>query len=263
MTELVRRQTELRERIIPVGIIDSLNRYPVKSMRAEALTEAKVRFQGIAGDRRFAFIQGRNHSRFPWLTAREVPRMLLYRATLVDPADPDNSSATVTTPDGRELDVFSDELMEELKGQLRESARNQPIYAVHLKSAHDAEPISLMTTHAVQRLAERIGSPVDPRRFRQNLIINTTDSPSPDEQTWVGGRIMIGDGDRAPIITITRGDARCMMPNLHPDTAVQDPRILRTIAQEQDNLMGVYASVAKPGAIRVGDPVYLIAATLA
>ena len=261
MTELVRGQTEVRQRGTQVGVVDSLSRYPVKSMRAEALTEAKVGFQGIAGDRRFAFIQGRDHSAFPWLTAREVPRMLLYQAALVDPAHPDDSTALVTTPEGRELDVFSDELLAELKGQLRDSLGDQPIYAVHLKSAHDGEPISLVTTHAVQRLAERIGSAVDPRRFRQNLIINTADSPLPDEQTWAGARLMIGEGNRAAIVSITRGDPRCMMPNLHPDTAVQDPRILRTIAQEQDNLMGVYASVAQQGRIRVGDPVYLIAST--
>lgn len=260
MTELVGGQTELRQTVIPVGVLASVSRYPVKSMRGESLTEAEVRFQGICGDRRFAFIQGRDHSRFPWLTAREVPRMLLYQAALINPADPDNSGALVTTPEGRQLDVFSDELIAELKGQLRGSARNQPIYAVHLKSAHDAEPISLVTTHAVQRLAERMGGAVDARRFRENLVVDTTDTSCPDEQTWIGARLVIGTGDRATTLAVTRGDERCMMPNLHPDTAVQDGRILRTIAQEQDNIMGVYASVAQRGTIRVGDPVYLIAA---
>ena len=61
---------------IRVGTVEQLNRYPVKSMRAEPLTEAEVGYRGIKGDRRYAFIQGNDRSNFPWLTAREIPRLL-------------------------------------------------------------------------------------------------------------------------------------------------------------------------------------------
>lgn len=243
---------------VPIGVIAALSRAPVKSMRAESLPAAAVGFQGIQGDRRFAFIQGHNQSPFPWLTAREVPQLLLYQATLRDPAAPDVCGAQVTTPDGREFDVFSADLSADLRRQLPPRLRAQPIYAVHLKSAHDGEPLSLVTTHALERLAARLDGPVDPRRFRANVIINTAGSPWPDEQTWVGARVQLGAGAAAVGLAITRGDPRCMMPNLHPDTAQQDPRVLRIIAQEQGNLMGVYASVAQAGTIRVGDPVYLL-----
>ncbi len=259
MTQDVARQTVLRHTLTAVGVVRSLSRCPVKSMGAESLTEARVNFQGIMGDRRFAFIQGQDQSYFPWLTAREVPQMLMYQAALIDPGNPDKCGAVVTTPAGRQLDVFSDELVEELRAQAPPRLRDQPIYAVHLKSAHDGEAISLVTTYAVDRLAERAGLAVDVRRFRENVVIDTTGSPRPDEQTWVGNSLMIGDGPDAVTLAITRGDPRCMMPNLHPDTAVQDPRILRTIAQQQDNLMGVYSSVAKGGTLRVGDTVYLVA----
>jgi uncharacterized protein YcbX len=241
-----------------VGVVVAVNRYPVKSMRGESLAEAMIRYRGIRGDRRFAFIQGHDHSSFPWLTGREVPRMVLYQPRLVDLDNPDESGVMVTTPDGRELDIFSDELAEELKGQLKDRLRNQPIYAVHLKSAHDAEPMSVVTTYALDKLSDRLGAPVDPRRFRQNLIIDTTGAAVPHEQTWIGGNLVIGQGEQAPVLSITRGDERCMMPNLDPDTAVQDPRVLRTIAQEQNTMMGVYAAVARQGLVRVGDPVYLI-----
>src|SRR5918997_1250299 len=102
------------QRVIQVGVVEQLSRYPVKSMRAEALTEANVTFEGIAGDRRFAFIQGHKRTNFPWLTARELPRMVLYRARLVDPSNPDKSDVLVTTPKGREYDIFSEELIAEL-----------------------------------------------------------------------------------------------------------------------------------------------------
>lgn len=246
------------QRLVQVGVVEQLSRYPVKSMRAEALTEANVTFEGIAGDRRFAFIQGHNRTSFPWLTAREIPRMMLYKATLVDPSNPDDSDVLITTPEGKEFDIFSEELLTELKEQLTERERNQPIYPAHLKSAFDETHISLVTTHALKKLSDLVGEEVEPRRFRENLVINTNGSERPDEQSWIGSRIMIGQGESAAIVAVTNGDPRCMMPNLHPDTAIQDPRILRNIAQKQNNMMGAYGCVVQRGTIRLGDPVYLI-----
>jgi uncharacterized protein YcbX len=260
MTAILSAQTELRQQIIPVGIVEQLSRYPVKSMHAEPLAESKVTLHGVSGDRRFAFIQGKDHSRFPWLTSRELPRMMLYRASFADPSDPDNSAVLVTTPEGRQLDLFSEELLEELRAQLKPKLRNQPIFPVHLSSAFDSAHFSLISTHALHKLSSLLGEQVEPRRFRANVIVNTDGSAQPDEQTWIGSQVVIGEGDTATIVAITRGDPRCMMPNLHPDTAVQDPRILRTIARKQNNIMGVYGCVVKYGMIRLGDVVRLVKA---
>src|SRR6267378_7978872 len=62
-----------------VGKIDSLWRYPVKSMRGEELYEAFAGYSGIYGDRLFAFRSAANHKGFPYLTAREQRRLLQYR----------------------------------------------------------------------------------------------------------------------------------------------------------------------------------------
>jgi uncharacterized protein YcbX len=258
MVTIIKEQTELRQRVIPVGVVEQLNRYPVKSMLAEPLAEADVNLHGVVGDRRFAFIQSGNHTRFPWLTAREVPRMMLYRAEHVDPSDPDISGVLVTTPEGRQLDLFSAELLDELREQLKPRLRKHPIFPVHLSSAFDSAHISILTPHAVQRLSGLMSDDVEPRRFRSNLYVNTDGSEQPDEQTWIGSQVIIGDGDQATVVAITKGIPRCMMPNLHPDTAVQDPRILRTIARKQDNLMGIYGTVVKRGKIHVGDAVRLV-----
>ncbi|MGH2893554.1 MAG: MOSC N-terminal beta barrel domain-containing protein, partial [Solirubrobacteraceae bacterium] len=56
-----------------VGTLVGVWRYPVKSMAAEALTQAEVGWHGIVGDRRWAFIRPHmERSGFPWLTLREV-----------------------------------------------------------------------------------------------------------------------------------------------------------------------------------------------
>ena len=62
-----------------VGEVESLWRYPVKSMRGEELAEAFVGFAGVYGDRLFAFKSSARPAGFPYLTGREQEEMLLYR----------------------------------------------------------------------------------------------------------------------------------------------------------------------------------------
>src|SRR5947207_8838375 len=62
-----------------IGKVDSLWRYPVKSMRGEELDEAFAGFAGVYGDRLFAFTSTASPKGFPYLTAREQEAMLRYR----------------------------------------------------------------------------------------------------------------------------------------------------------------------------------------
>src|SRR5229473_2941579 len=62
-----------------IGHIESLWRYPVKSMRGEQLPEAYVGFPGIYGDRLYAFRSSAAPKGFPYLTGREQEELLLYR----------------------------------------------------------------------------------------------------------------------------------------------------------------------------------------
>ena len=62
-----------------IGTVDSLWRYPIKSMRGEQLSEAFVGFSGVYGDRLFAFRSSASPKAFPYLTAREQSKLLHYR----------------------------------------------------------------------------------------------------------------------------------------------------------------------------------------
>src|SRR6266404_1048967 len=72
----------LRERsssMSTIGKVDSLWRYPVKSMRGQELDETFVGFSGVYGDRLFAFKSTASPKGFPYLTGREQQKMLRYR----------------------------------------------------------------------------------------------------------------------------------------------------------------------------------------
>ena len=75
------------------------------------------------------------------------------------------------------------------------------------------------------------------------------------EDGWLGGELEIGgSGVR---IAGMRPALRCAM-TIHPQEELRaDPAILRTAAQHHDAYVGVFASVASPGLVRVGDPVWL------
>src|SRR5438105_784943 len=62
-----------------IGTVESLWRYPVKSMRGEELKEAFVGFPGLYGDRLYAFHASGAPKGFPYLTSRELETMLLYQ----------------------------------------------------------------------------------------------------------------------------------------------------------------------------------------
>ena len=62
-----------------IGRVESVWRYPVKSMRGEALPEIFAGFAGVYGDRIFAFKSSTARAAFPYWTARERHEMLLYR----------------------------------------------------------------------------------------------------------------------------------------------------------------------------------------
>lgn len=68
-----------------LGSVDSLWRYPVKSMHGEQIEEAFVGFAGVYGDRLFAFRDSANPKGFPYLTGREQQEMVLYRPRFRNP----------------------------------------------------------------------------------------------------------------------------------------------------------------------------------
>ena len=61
-----------------IAIVESLWRYPVKSMRGHAMEEAFVGYGGLLGDRLYAFGSAKSHAGFPYVTGREVRQMVTW-----------------------------------------------------------------------------------------------------------------------------------------------------------------------------------------
>jgi uncharacterized protein len=228
-----------------VGRVAALFRYPVKSMAAEELDGAEVSWQGLAGDRRWAFIRdGQVRSGFPWLTIREKPELAHYRPRFAEPDRPNASATLVRTPSGADLDVADPALAAELGPGVRVIKQDRGVF--------DTMPLSLLTTQALAGLGRLVGTDLAAVRFRPNLLV---DAPGRDfpEDAWIGRVLRIG-GLR---MRVDQRDKRCVMVTIDPVTLGRNPAILRAIARERDSRLGVYGSAVEPGRVVVGDPVEL------
>jgi uncharacterized protein len=227
-----------------VGRVAALWRYPVKSMAAEALEEVDVSWHGLAGDRRWAFVQdGLVRSGFPWLTIRERPEMRHYRPSFLEPGRPDASRTVVRSPSGEDLDVADSALAAELGNGVRVIKQDRGIF--------DVMPLAVLRTQTVADLGKLVDAELDVQRFRPNLLVDASADTAFPEDGWVGSVLRIG----ALLMRVDQRDKRCVMVNVDPATAERDPQILRTIAQERETCLGVYGSTVQPGRVAVGDPV--------
>ena len=214
-----------------IGRLVGLWRYPVKSMAEESLDAVDVSWHGLAGDRRWAFVQdGMPRNGFPWQTIRELPAMRHYRPVLRRARPARRLAHLVRTPGGDELEVIDPALAAELGAGVRVIKQNVGVF--------DTMPLSLISTQTIASLGAWVEPALTPERFRPNLLVEATGDEAFPEDEWVGSVLRIG----AMRMRVDQRDVRCVMINIDPDTDEKDADVLRTVARERDTSLGVYGA---------------------
>jgi len=213
-------------------------------MRGEERSTVALSVNGIPGDRMYAFVKAGSSSYFPWLTARDWPGLLQHQPMTQDMDG--RPRLFVRTTAGELLPVTGEAML-----QLVEREAGQPVRLhVDHRGNHDSAYVSLITTATIEGLAKAGGVDPDHRRFRMNLVVES-DGPPFAEREWVGRTLSIGDAR----LVITDQDKRCVMITLNPESGKSSPGVLKAAADLNDACAGVYASVAVPGTVNVGDEV--------
>jgi uncharacterized protein YcbX len=259
-----------------IGTVESLWRYPVKSMSGEALTEAFMGFSGFYGDRCVAFHNSAATKGFPYLTAREQQQMLRYipqfrypdkaakppnltEAASIGPGiTPSNGEAhdmtlDIVTPSGAIVAVDDPALVEMLGEGI--SDKNHLTLVRSDRALTDCRPVSLISVQSVQQLEAELGIPLDQRRFRANIYLNLAAGDGFAENDLVGRKLRIGS--RAVMMVLER-DPRCKMISLDPDTGTHNPEVLRKVAQAHGACAGVYGAVLVEGVVAKSDSIELL-----
>ena len=245
--------------MINIGHVREIVRYPVKSMAGVPTDSAFVGWHGLEGDRRFAFRRLNDKSGFPWLTASRLPELLLYKPMGLDETAEDPTPTHVRTPEGLDLALGS----VELQNSVAEKFGNA-VELMKLKHGiFDDASVSVINLATISAIGVEAGQDLDTRRFRPNIVIAADTAEPFQEDTWIGGRLSFGSDGEGPILSLTMRDLRCVMINLDPDTARQDPRVMKAAVSLNDNNAGAYGTVVRRGRITVGQSVTLIKETIA
>lgn len=239
--------------MIEVGRICEIVRYPIKSMAGMPTESAALGWHGLDGDRRFAFRRLGDNSGFPWLSASRLPELIRYQPVGLEESTGEPLPTHVRTPSGAHLSPGGAELNAEISARL-----NSGVELMKLKHGiFDEAPLSVISTATIAAIGREAGQELDRRRFRANLVVETRRGEPFLEDEWVGQTLLFGDGHPGAAVSVTLRDVRCMMINLDPETAAQDPRPMKAVVRLNQNNAGVYATVLRTGTIRLGDRVTL------
>ena len=208
-----------------LGRIEAVYRYPVKSLAGELLASANVLADGLEGDRIHSLIVDDPLHERAGKTYRGKENNLLH-----------------TLPDvERARDVAAER---GVAVALSEAGRH-----------FDLAAVSLLFDTWLTDLSQRAGLPLEPLRFRPNLFARSEPGFTYAEPQMIGLRLQAG----TVVLEVVDTNRRCVTPTYDLQTGESNPAILRTIAQERDNVVGVYCRVVTPGTLRPGDTIRLAA----
>lgn len=259
-----------------VGKVDSLWRYPVKSMRGDEMDEMFIGFSGVYGDRLFAFRSSATPEGFPYLTGRETHEMILFQPRFRHPTkaakpsnlaqaedispglnpmfgDPADLTVDVETPSGETLAVDDPALIQVLGKRLGDEHALTLLQSE--RAMTDCRPVSLFSLQTGRQLGDEIGTSIDKRRFRANIYLDLGTASGFTEDSFVDRQLQIGS---KVVLSILERDPRCAMISLDPDTARPNPKVLRKVSQAHDGMAGVYGAVLVEGMVRQGDEIALL-----
>lgn len=227
-----------------VGRVVEVRRFPVKSLLGETVGEAAVDGRGLVGDRLWALrrpdgklASGKSTRRF-----RQVDGLFGLRARYA------GNLPVVSLPDGTEWAAAApgtDRAISRALGEPLSLAREADV------PHHDEGPVSVITTASLAAFAAALGRPVDPRRFRANLVVDTGEARGFAEDGWIGQDLAVGPD---LVLRPRQRLVRCVMIENAQSELVQEA-LLKLLAAVHELCFGVLAEVVRPGAVRRGHAV--------
>lgn len=240
-------------------VVESLFRYPVKSMQGLAVPSLDIGRDRIRGDRARALVDVETGR---LLSAKRFSRLLLAAA----------DDEAVTLPDGRRVpytDPDSDRVLSDWIGrevQLREPSGpigyemtfeppNDEAEYVEIPSPAgtflDLAAVHLVSDATLAGCAARHPElDWDHRRFRPNIVVAGLDDRFA-EDAWCGQEMRVGTA----VLRGRQPTVRCAMPLRAQPGLARQPALFDALDHLHDNHLGVYLDVASPGTIGIGDPI--------
>lgn len=227
-----------------LGKVESLWRYPVKSLMGEELKCLDIDARGVSGDRQYAV----SNSEGRLGSGKNTRRFIRIDGLFSMSAASSGNGVVIKFPDGIVLtnkDSSMNSKLSEILGQSVTLTKEAEI------SHFDDSAIHILTTSSLSLLKKLLpNSGINSRRFRPNIVI---DSQYLDQEL-VGKTIRIGE----TVLEITHKTERCRMITIEQPGLESRPEILKSISQHFDLDFGVYAKVLNAGGLSVGEKVEFV-----
>jgi uncharacterized protein len=250
--------------------VDAIYRYPVKGLSPEPLSRAALSpRETIPGDRIYAVANGASGfdpaapaylAKTHFLMLMKNERLARLRTSfdqtthtlaIEAPAIAGKTSGELRTAAGRAaVERF---LADYCAGELR-GAPNVVHAQGHSFSDVARKVVSIINLASVAAVAEMVGAPVNPLRFRGNLHVSGW--PAWSELDLVGRTLAVGDRARLKVI---KRIVRCAATNVDPDTGLRDLEIPQALMRHLGHAdCGIYAEVTAGGEIAPGDTIEVV-----
>lgn len=255
------------------GHLVSISRFAVKGLPGERVSSASLKEgHGVTNDRRYAFaladtdfdpLHPRPLPKIKFLTQMRFARLARLTARYDDATTTlaiGNPGGTIAA--GRLESAAGRAAVERAINAFMEGDLPKPVRLVQgdghrftdvsVVSPEMMEAVSLINLATVRDLEQRIGRPVDARRFRGNLLVDGIEPWA--ELDWVGREMTIGDVRfRGALRT-----RRCAATEVNPDTAERDISLPAELMRNYRHAdLGIYLHVRTDGVLNPGDPVRL------
>jgi len=275
------------------AIVATLWRYPAKSMMGEELNGAQVTTGGLLGDRVYSLVDAETGKVISAKNPKKWPDFFSFRAAFTSPPTPDKLQPIwITLPDGTVLHSDQSDINEKLSkflghpvtiqtqspqdakleqywpefaGETNEISNETVAGDAPKGTFFDYAAMHLLTTSSIEAMQQLYPKGrFEVRRFRPNIMIDTSGQSGFVENDWVGKVVKIGTDLR---LQITDPCPRCVMPTLAQGdlpadngifkNAIAKNRPLVPFANKELPSVGVYARVLQAGWVKRGDEVII------
>lgn len=237
--------------------IIGLWRYPVASLRGEALDVLEFGPAGVVGDRGYAVLDTVKNvlvgsSRPGWDALITWNARYLGPVTLGAPLPP----VEISFPDGGSVASTDADCDARLSARLGKPVRLVVNDGSVVPPRYALAPCHFLTTASLAAFRDIYPEGTfDPARFRPNLFLDCGPAKGFLEQGWHGWHLRGATGSTAgedAELNVTEDCVRCAMTVRAQGDLPKDPRILHTVTQYNDTNCGGYAAVSRPGRLRRG-----------
>jgi len=242
--------------------LDQIWRHPIKGIGAERLDRVGLTIdRPLPLDRAWAVLEQGGEASEGWRPCRNFlrgakgPSLMAVTARVegdvIHLSHPDRPDLAITPDDTDAATPLFDWLKQIYPEERRPAASLIKSPEIGMADANFAS-VSVLNMSSLRALSQKLGQPLDPRRFRGNLWL---EGLAPwEEFDLLNRRLRIGGAELEVIEPITR----CRATEANPETGRRDAATLRALEDGWGHSdFGVYAMVRRGGLVTSGDTVTL------